>query len=260
MKTGKQDFPSGPVIKNPPANAGDAGSIPGSGRSPRQGKDNPLQYFCLGNPTDRGAWPAKVHGVAKRQTQLSNWTTTIAKCKSTFSFVGNCQTAFQNYCCWVTQSWLTPCDPMDCSTPGSPVLHHLRRLLRFMSIESVMPSNQLSSEVPFSSCLQSFPAPVSFLMSQLFASGGQSTGASASASVFPMTIQGWFPLRLTCLFSLQSTFQSSRTIGTPTISEQEFLLLLTSGSTWCCVWGFFMGVSSVKSDHPSALAKSSFLT
>ena len=72
MKTGKQDFPSGPVIKNPPANARDAGSIPGSGRSPRQGKDNPLQYSCLGNPTDRGAWLAKVHGVAKHQTQLSN--------------------------------------------------------------------------------------------------------------------------------------------------------------------------------------------
>ena len=61
-----------------------------------------------------------------------------------------------------------------------------------------------SSVVPFSSCLQSFPASESFLMSQLFISGGQSTGVSASASVFPMNIQGWFPLELTGFIFLQS--------------------------------------------------------
>ena len=46
-------------------NAGDAGSIPGSGRSPGEGNDNPLQYSCLGNPMDRGAWQATVHGITK---------------------------------------------------------------------------------------------------------------------------------------------------------------------------------------------------
>ena len=56
-----------------------------------------------------------------------------------------------------------------------------------------------SSVVPFSSCLQSFPSSGSFQMSQLFASGGQSTGASASASLLPMNIQDWFPLQLTGL-------------------------------------------------------------
>ena len=61
-----------------------------------------------------------------------------------------------------------------------------------------------SSFVPFSSCLQSLPASGSFPMSQLFASGDQSIGASASASVLPMNIQGWFPLGLTGLISLQS--------------------------------------------------------
>ena len=54
-----------------------------------------------------------------------------------------------------------------------------------------------SSVIPFSSCLQSFPASGSFPVSQLFASGGQSTGVSASASVLPVNIQGWFPLGLT---------------------------------------------------------------
>ena len=61
-------------------------------------------------------------------------------------------------------------------------------LLKLMSIESVMPSNISSSVVPFSSCLQSFPASGSFPTSRLFTSGGQSIRASASASVLPMTI------------------------------------------------------------------------
>ena len=61
-------FPGNAVVKNLPANAGDAGdagSIPGSERSPGVGNGNPLQYFCLGNPMDRGVWQATVHEVAK---------------------------------------------------------------------------------------------------------------------------------------------------------------------------------------------------
>ena len=50
------------MIKNPPANTGDLGSIPGSGRSPGEGNGNPLQYSCLGNPMDRGIWHAAAHG------------------------------------------------------------------------------------------------------------------------------------------------------------------------------------------------------
>ena len=55
-------------------NAGDPGSIPGLGRSPGEGDGTPLQYSCLENPMDRGAWRATVHGVAKSQTRLSNFT------------------------------------------------------------------------------------------------------------------------------------------------------------------------------------------
>ena len=61
-------FPSGSVIKNPSANAGDtgdSGSIPGLGRSPGEGNSNPLQYSCLGNPIDKGAWLATVHRVTE---------------------------------------------------------------------------------------------------------------------------------------------------------------------------------------------------
>ena len=58
-------FPGGSTIKNPPASAGDAGLIAGSGGAPGKGNGNPLQYSCLGNPMDRSAWWAAVHGVAK---------------------------------------------------------------------------------------------------------------------------------------------------------------------------------------------------
>ena len=60
------------VVKNRPANTGDAGLSPGLGRSPRGGNSNPLQYSCLGNPMDRGAGQATVHGTSKSRTQLSD--------------------------------------------------------------------------------------------------------------------------------------------------------------------------------------------
>ena len=61
-------------VKASACNAGDLGSIPGSGRSPGEGNGNPLQYSCLENPMDRGAWWAIVHGVAKSRTRLSDFT------------------------------------------------------------------------------------------------------------------------------------------------------------------------------------------
>ena len=61
-------FPGGSVVKDLPAKSGDVGLIPGPGRSPGEGNGNPLQCSCLGNPMDRGAWQAIVHGVPKCQT------------------------------------------------------------------------------------------------------------------------------------------------------------------------------------------------
>ena len=58
------------MVKNPPANAGDWGMIPGLGRSPREGNGNPIQYSCLGNPMDRGAWQITVHGSQKVRHDL----------------------------------------------------------------------------------------------------------------------------------------------------------------------------------------------
>ena len=78
-----------------------------------------------------------------------------------------------------------------------------------------------SSVVPFSSCLQSFPALGYFLMSQLFLSGGQSIGASISVSVLPMNIEGWFPLGLTGMISLLSK-GLSRVFSSTTIQKHKF--------------------------------------
>ena len=69
-----QVFPGGSDGKASAYNAGDLGLIPGSGRSPGEGNGNPLQYFCLKNAMDGGAWWAAVHGVTKSQTRLSDFT------------------------------------------------------------------------------------------------------------------------------------------------------------------------------------------
>ena len=69
-----EGFPGGSDSKESTCSAGDLGSIPGSGRSLGKGNGNPLQYYCLENPTDRGAWQAKVHAVTKSWTQLSDFT------------------------------------------------------------------------------------------------------------------------------------------------------------------------------------------
>ena len=78
-----------------------------------------------------------------------------------------------------------------------------------------------SSVIPFSSCLQSFPASESFPVSQFFASGGQSIGVSASASVLPMNIQDWFPLGWTGWISLQSK-GLSRVFSNTTVQKHQF--------------------------------------
>ena len=67
-------FPGGSEVKASAWNVGDLGSIPGSGRSPGEGNSNPLQYSCLENPTQGGAWQATVHGGAERWTRLSDCT------------------------------------------------------------------------------------------------------------------------------------------------------------------------------------------
>ena len=119
---------------------GDAGSTPEWGRSPGEGNGIPPQSSHLGNPMDRGAWPASLLQLFRRL-------------------------------------WL--CDPMDCSTLPCPSPSP-RACSNSCPLSQWCHPTISSSVASFSSCLQSFPASGSFPVSQLFASGGQSIGASAS--------------------------------------------------------------------------------
>ena len=122
----------------------------------------------------------------------------------------------------VTQLCPILCDPMNSSTPGLPVHNQLLE-----STPNSCPSSQwchpgISSSVfPFSSCPQSLPASGSFPMSQLFTSGAQSIGVSASASVLPMNTQDWSPLGWTGWISLQSK-GLSRVFSNTTVQKHQF--------------------------------------
>ena len=132
-----------------------------------------------------------------------------------------CNIYLVSICCSVAQSCPTLCDPRDSSIPGFPLLHYL---LEFAQThvhwvgDAIQPSQPL---VPFSSCLQSFPASGSFPMSQLFKLGGQRIGTPASASVLPKNIQGWFPLGCTGWISLLSK-GLSRVFSSTTIQKHQF--------------------------------------
>ena len=116
-------------------------------------------------------------------------------------------------CCSVTKSCPTLCNLM----PGFPVLQCLLVFSNSSLLSQRCHSTISSSDVPFSSCPQSFPASVSFPVNWLFGSGGQSIGASASAPVFSMNIQGWYPLGLIDLISLLSK-GLSRVFSNTTVS------------------------------------------
>ena len=125
-------------------------------------------------------------------------------------------------CCSVTKLCPTLCNHMDSSVPGLPVLHHLLQFAQ-IHIQWVGDAIQASSSVSFSffSRPQSFPASGSFTMSQFFALGSQSIGASASASELPMNIQDWFPLGWTGCISLQSN-GLSRVFSKTTVLKHQF--------------------------------------
>ena len=116
----------------------------------------------------------------------------------------------------VAQLCPTLCYPMNCSMPGLPVHHQLPEFTQTCVhgvSDAIQPSHPLSSPSPPTFSL-SHPASGSFPMSQFFASGGQSIGASASTSVLPLNIQDWFPLGWTGWISLQSKGPSRVTSNT----------------------------------------------
>ena len=129
------------------------------------------------------------------------------------------------------------CDSLPPSELQRPRLPCSSPHLKLLFMELVMSFNHLILCCPLSSCLQSLPASGSFPMSQLFASGGQSIGTSASVLLLPMNIQGWFPLALTGLLSLQSK-GLSRVFSSTTVWKHQFFG--TQPSLWSnshiCIW------------------------
>ena len=121
---------------------------------------------------------------------------------------------------WVAQSYLTLCNPMQHTRPSSPSLTP-RVHSNSCPLSQCYHPTISSSVVPFSSCLQSFPASGSFQMSQLFASGSQSIGVSALASVLPMNPQDWSPSEWTGWISLQSK-GLSRVFSNTTVQKHQF--------------------------------------
>ena len=125
--------------------------------------------------------------------------------------------------------------PMDCSMPGLPVRRHL---LEFVQVhvhcirDAFQPSHPL-----LSFCPQSFPALGTFPVSHLFTSDDQNTGTSASASVLPVNIQGWSPLKLTVLISLLSK-RLSGVFSSTTVWRHQFFSILPSfpSSSHNCMW------------------------
>ena len=124
-------------------------------------------------------------------------------------------------CCSVTNLCLTLCDPMDSACQASLSFTISQSLLKLMSLSWWCHPTISSSVVPFSFCLQSFPASGSFPMSRLFASRGQSIWASASASTLSMSTQDWFPLGLASLISLQSK-GLSRVFSNTIVQKHQF--------------------------------------
>ena len=150
-------------------------------------------------------------------------------------------------CCSVTQPCPILCDPMDCSTQDFPVLHYLPQFAQ-THVHSVNDAIQpFHPVIPFSSCLQSFPASGPFPRSQFFASGGQSIGVSASASVTSMNIQDWSPLGLTgSPYSPRDSQESSP--ATPFESISSSVLSLLYGPTFTSIHDYWKNHSFEQMD------------
>ena len=191
------------------------GQIPGLGGPLEEEMETHSGILAWKKPLE-GPWRATVQRVAKSQTQLSTEHTQTLEMISCDSKEWNQsgwkrlmglyhQTLDSN--CTVLSLQFSHSVASDSANPrteepqASLSITNSRSLLKIMSTELVMTPNISSFVIPFSSCLQSFPASGSFPRSQFFPSGGQSIGVSASASVLPINIPDWFALQFTGLIS-----------------------------------------------------------
>ena len=167
---------------------------------------------------DREAWRAAIHGVAESDTtDRLNWTENL---KHKYNSVESLSRV---------QLFATPWTTVH---QASLSITNSQSLFKLMSLSRWLHPIISSSVVPFSSCPQSFPASGSFPMSQLFQSGGQSIGVSASAYVLPISIQDWFSLEWTDWISFQSK-GLSRVFSKTTVWRHQFFGILPSLQSSC---------------------------
>ena len=220
------------------------------GQEDRREKEmvTPLQYSCLGNPMDRKVWQATAHGVARvrhdlatnppppsvktllffpfgiglwkrYQLSLKNYILNNLQCTQNCSQV-YIFPALVQFSCSVMSNSLGPQESQHARTPcpsPTPRVHPNPCPLSRWCHTTIS-----SSVIPFFSCPQSFPASGSFQMSQLFASGSQSIGVWASASVLPVNTQHWSPSGWTGRISLQSK-GLSRVFSNTTVQKHQFI-------------------------------------
>ena len=219
-------------------NTGDVTLIPVLGWFPGEGNGSSLQYSCLENPRDRGAWQLqsmKLHRLGHGWETEHTCAFLSRACWYTFIYteykLDIVSTQFFAKNNWRLQTHSVQCSHSVMSDSLQPhELQHARPPCSSLTpgdYSNSCPSSWWchptisSSVIPFSSCPQSLPASGSFPMSQFFAWGGQSTGVSASASVLPMNTQGWSPLGWTGWISLQSK-GLSRVFSNTTVQKHQF--------------------------------------
>ena len=233
------DLSGGTSDKESTCNTGDTkgvGSISGWGRSPEGGNGNPLQYSCLGNLMDRRAWWATVDGVSMSWIQLcSDWAQYPPDSPmllqntglpsflnyryryryiTIYLFIHSVHFSSFQFSHSVMSDSLWPHARPPCPSP-TPGVYSNSCPFSWSCHPAIS-----SSVIPFSSCPQSFPESGSFQMSQLSASGSQSIGVSASASVPPMNTQDW-SLGWTGWISLKSK-RLSRVFSNTTVQKHQF--------------------------------------
>ena len=182
-----RSFPGGSDDKASAYDVGDPASIPGSGRLSGEGNGSSLQYSCLWIEEPGGLQSMGLQRVGHNWASSLHWPTTIDSHYILLRWEIPAQfSSVQSLSC--VQLFVTL---WTAERQASLSITNSWSLLKLMSIESVMPSNHLILYSPL--LFPPFPASGSFQMSQLFASGGQCIGVSASTSVLPMNIQDWFP-------------------------------------------------------------------
>ena len=183
--------------------------IPGSGRCPGVGNGTPLQYSCLGHPMNRREEPGGLQSMGL-QSHRHDWATEHTHALQLSDHFSRSVMAYSLRPHGLQHIRL-PC-PLQLPELAQTCVHWVGNAIQ-LSISS--------SAVLFSSHLQSFPVSGSFLISQSFESSGQSTEASASASVLSMNIQDWVPLGLIDLISVQSKGPSNIFSNT-TVQKHQF--------------------------------------